>query len=387
MIELNGEGGLRPESLAPTGLGPAQAVPLSSLGPMGLPKDFPSPVSFDPEAVAFWFRLIETLDDPRQKDGLTARQAVRKLSLEHQEALMANLLEALADRRDLVRKSGNPPRYRPQALARSLPAHIREATQRSAPPWERFDLAVLAYSDQPRALEWSALKDAFRALVDSLGWPEAVVREAKLNAERWVGPAGNVTPPSFLAKEDDYAAMRAEIDRLTAENERLKAAMKQRPAEGDLGGKKADLRARADRFERENTALRQEVESLRADLDGFLESAQQPENRRFLEGSGHGPLPASLSEAEVNRLRKLVTGTKAASEIQLALVRALGELYATPTAFTRLTSNAFKEHDFDTLWRVRVMHYRIVYGLKDGVPQVLELEARGKVYGSVVKKL
>ncbi len=385
-IYLSGKEPLQVEPFLPASFAPSIAAPVGKFAPAGLPQAFPSPTSPDAEAVSFWFRLLEALDDPRQKDGLTARQLARKLNLEHQESAIAGLLQMLADRRDLVRKASQPPRYRPQALARSLPVYLREEAHRSGAAWEQFDLAALAFADQPRALEWSALKEAFFSLIESLpAWPESVLREAKLNAERWVGPAANVTPPSFLAKEDDYAALRAEIDRLNAENARLKTLQRQQP--DDQTGRKGELQRRLDVLERENGTLRQEVSSLRSDLEGFMESAQQPENHKFLEGSGRGPLPASLPASEIARMRKLILATKASPDVQLAMVRALGELHAAPTAFQRLTSMAFKEHRFDSVWRVRVLNYRIVYGLRGALPEVLEIEVRGKVYAEAVKKL
>jgi hypothetical protein len=137
----------------------------------------------------------------------------------------------------------------------------------------------------------------------------------------------------------------------------------------------------------ENEELRTRLTELENWLEQARSDGEDPELTAFLNGDGRGVLPETVSAVEVDRLRDLVARTRAPRPVALALAAGLSAVYKAPTEHQRLTTLSFKDHPFDSLWRMRVASYRIVYGLKGRTPHVVTIASRADVYGETVHAL
>ncbi|MFP5503826.1 MAG: hypothetical protein ACLGIN_15150, partial [Candidatus Sericytochromatia bacterium] len=283
-----------------------------------------------------WFEWMARL---QSQDGLTARQVAAAMELDR--SVCDNLLEWLVERGEVLTRKGSPVRYRAQPFAKVLPIAIREMKDRKSQTWVDFDYAVMAYREDPRQLQWSQLKEAYLALIDSFtAWPEHVALEAKSGANKWVAIAADVLPPSHLVADDEWSLLKAENAQLRSALAGLKAELEQ--AQGRAADH--DARRRLKHVEAENARLAERVQVLEDELDDYRAAARGEDWQGFLAGEGRGELPASLSDGEVERLRSLVLHTWAAPEIQVKLAAKLLEILEAPTRFTRLTSKAFEHH-------------------------------------------
>jgi hypothetical protein len=359
----------------------------------------PIPVGGTEEAAQAWFQLMALLSDSREPNGLTLKQVASREGVDKREAwYLGDMLNRLAEAGDL-RRTGNPPRFSPQPYHKSLPRYLawlrREGKGLQRPEWDAFELAILEYEDDPRQAQWSRLKACLVALTDVLpGWPEQVRAEVRAGVERWAGPAANVRPPSHVAIDDEWARLRLEVERLREENERLKNQVAEQGAK--TLAERTRLKQRVEDLERANAAMTREMAELREQLDGLEEdlgaverSVDRPELRDFLDGKGRGVLPVYVLDDEVERLRKLVLGTRATRDRQLVLAERLGDIYRTPERFQRLTSTAFQQavHPYDTLRRLAVYKYRIGYGLLKKVPHIIDIGPRENFYARFLDKL
>lgn len=363
----------------------AFAHDLPPLGPWLLEGAL-APVEAPELRVKAYFAVCEALAG--EAKGLTARQLARRAGLPDDQApLLAKALEALVVSGDLSRSQGSPPRFEAIPYWRALTNHLRVRPSAGGVARELLEQCGVDYLEQPNALRWRQLTEAFEALVSSMpGWPEALQHEARHDSPRWLAALLGIRPPSHLSTaEDPLLGLQRECDQL---RESLKAsraevaewqalASPKAPAEG---GRKAELRHRMSELEAENANLLAKVAKLEGLLAAFEEELEDPAHQQFLTGLGRGELPDWVDEAELKRLRELVGDTKAERPIQLAIARRLGEIYRRPTRFTRLSSQAFIKHSFDSVWRARAGGYRIVYGLRGERPEVVTIDLRSEVY-------
>ncbi|HEY9721933.1 MAG TPA: hypothetical protein V6D47_07950 [Oscillatoriaceae cyanobacterium] len=331
----------------------------------------PEPLANAPLAAQCWFDLMTVLAE--FEGGATAKQLARRIGHERFAASLSRVLERLTQRGELVRTTKGAVRYQPKPPVKVLAPLLRQFPNR-LPSAERdaFELAVLAYEEEPGAQEWQAMGLALRRLVSCLpGWPAAIAEDVDANPVEWLRLVAAVNPPAYRVEEEDprLTALNAQVKRLAAEN--------------------AALQARLDQATDEITALQARIAQLEA------EDAETPEwwgdarsaLEEFLDGRGRGALPEGLAEVDVARWRELVLATKANRKDLLAIAAGLGQLYDAPTGHQRLTTLSFKDHPFDSLWRMRVGHYRIVYGLTQNAPHPIVIGTRGEVYELTVHAL
>ncbi|MEB3223333.1 MAG: cell division protein ZapB [Candidatus Sericytochromatia bacterium] len=333
-------------------------------------------------------------------EGVTARQVARGLGAEAHAVGFEALLEHLVTAGDVVRAGRQ--RYRAQPLDKRLAWHLRQAlgAKPAGGAWEAFDHAVATHLVEGKQYTWHALREAFAALVESLpGWPPEVVEEARLRAERWLPRIAEVSPPAHLREDDELLLLREESRALREEVARLRAALEapREPAGGPPdGGKKAELKRRADELTERNAELEAQVRELAEDvaaLEAELDAVTPPDDAAlaaaFLAGTGPGPFPESLAASERAAIRRMVLDTRARPDLQQAMVAKLGAVFRQPQAYTRLTSKAFTEasHPFDTLHRARVASYRLGYGVSHNVPTVLHIGPRENFYGTFLVRL
>lgn len=366
---------------------PSAETPLPPLGPWVL-EGAMAPVEAPEDRVQAYFVVCAAL--AAEPKGLTARQLARRAGLPDDQApRMAKALEALVVSGDVKRSQGSPPRFEALPLWRSLSNHLRVRPAAGGVAREALEQAAVDYLEEPKALRWRLLTEAFEALVAGMpGWPEALRHEARHDAPRWLAALLGIRPPSHLGDaEDPLLGLQQECDRLrqdlTASRklvDELEAALLQAQSGASEGGRKAELRARVGELEAENAGLHAKVAKLEGLLAAFEEELEDPAHQQFLSGLGRGELPDWVEEGELQRLRGLVADTKAERPIQLALARRLGEIYRRPTRFTRLSSQAFAKHAFDSVWRARAGGYRIVYGLRGDRPEVVVVDRRSEVY-------
>lgn len=384
-----------PPPVAPSAASDLQAPLRATLLPVRI-----RPIGGPLTGVSLWFELMKATATGKGGEGLTARQLARALAEENLASAFESILDAMATSGDVLRRGSRTPRYASRPLDKALVTHLRAA--REAGPggaeWEAFELAVMAYEDDPRQWAWTRLREAFGELVASFpAWPTEVIREAQANADRWLSRLAEVAPPPHLAEGDEIAAVRAENRTLQAEVEALRERLKARPAPvvGE-GGKKAELRQRVEALELENAsylerlqALAAEVEELEAELGDTAEPGNVAVLDAFLAGAGHAPLPASVTPDEAARLRAMILDTRATRDVQRALVAKLAAIHLAPHRFQRLTSRSFTEtpHPFETLHRARVGGYRIGYGLARKAPKVIALGTRENFYGGFLARL
>lgn len=351
-----------------------------------------APVEAPEDRVRAYFLVVEALR--AEPKGLTARQLARRLGLEAQQDQVARALEGLVVSGDLQRSPGSPPRFEALPAWRALCNHLRARPAAGGVAREALEQAAVDYLESSKALEWRRLTEAFEALVAVMpGWPEALRHEARHDAPRWLAALLGIRPPSHLAAaEDPLLALQQEC-------ESLRSALAEARAEARVweelakakgqpeGGRKAELRGQVEELEAQKATLEARVAKLETWLKAFEEELDDPAHQQFLSGLGRGELPDWLPEAELQRLRSLVEGTRAERPIQLALVRRLGEIFQRPTRFTRLTSQAFAQHAFDSVWRARAGGFRIVYGLRGARPEVVIIERRSEVYAEASELL
>lgn len=351
----------------------------------------PDPLSEDEDSVHSWFRWMEVLHDPREPDGLTVKQVAARIGVPTHEQEVEAILRVLANRDDLIVKRSGKTRYVARSPERAIGQRIRTHLARQAPVFERFDLAVLEYQVDGRALQWSRLKEAFLALVKSrTGWPADVLAAVERDPERWLLAAAEIVPPSHVPVEDELTQLRAANARLVRElaewrQPRTENEGTTRSAEG---GKKAQLREQLERLEREVRELRERVTGLEEELEDYRQHDPRVEGpETLLDGTGRGGWPAGLKRETVAHVRELIVETRADRRIQLAMVRKLGEIFTQPRRFTRLTSQGFQQQRYDSVWRARVEGYRIVYGLTGEQVTILEIKKRAEVYDDVQSRL
>jgi mRNA-degrading endonuclease RelE of RelBE toxin-antitoxin system len=323
-----------------------------------------------------WFKLLSPLEE--QPGGVTAKQLARRLGLEGHQHRLADVLERLADRGEVQRTNKGAVRYQTKPLSKVLAHLMRQFPKRlPAIEHEAFELAVLTYQDAQDAESWGALVGTLVALVKAVPcWPEQVSRQVEADPALWLRLLAGVEPPSYKLDETDQLVteLRAEIERLKAENLTLAAGMNERQAQLDqAAAEQEDLRAR--------------VEELEAWWDDFATTIESPSLADLLDGNGRGALPDHLPDEEVARIRGLLLDTKADRSAMLAIAAALGTIYSNPTGHQRLTTLSFKEHPFDSLWRCRAGKFRIVYGLLRNQVHPIIIATRGEVYELTVHAL
>lgn len=343
----------------------------------------PDPLSGSVSGVWCWFHLMKVL--AAQSEGYTAKQLARRLGLDHRLPRLAWLLERLAERGELRKTNKGAVRYQSKPLNKVL-CHLLRQFHRRLPEAERdaFDLAVLAYQETATHEGWQEVVEALVVLLKVIpGWPEAIAETAAADPGDWLRLLAGLEPPSYLLKEADplVDTLRAEIDRLMAENGALKQQL--------------EVTLKVTGEQQEEIHLLEEaqrhLEARLEELEAWLESSGTiPESEaleEFLAGRGRGVLPGDLLDEEVSHVRELVLATKANRKAMLAIAAALGDVYRNPTAQQRLTTLSFKEHPYDSLWRARVGNYRIVYGLTHNQVRPIVIGTRGEVYELAVHAL
>lgn len=331
----------------------------------------PEPLGNTPIAARCWFDLMSVLGE--FEGGATAKQVARRIGHENYLRSLVRLLDGLAARGDIRRSTKGAIRYHVKPASKVLPHLLRQFPGR-LPLKERetFELAVLTYQDSPGAQEWRSAIAALMALIAAIpGWPAEIISEVKADPIEWLRLIAGIEPPAYQVEEADPL-----VARLTADLERLRA-------------ENAELRSRLQEATDEITDLTTRLEL--AEADAIDESALWGDSRatleEFIAGHGRGILPSSLSDGDLSRLRALITATKANRKDMLAIAAGLGEVYRNPTGHQRLTTLSFKDHPFDSLWRARVGHYRIVYGLLQNTPHPVAIATRGEVYEQAVHAL
>jgi hypothetical protein len=355
------------------------------------------PLDRDSVYVTLFFDMMRATTG---SEGVTARQVARGLGVEAHTAGFEALLEHLVAAGDVLRAGRQ--RYRAQPLDKRLAWHLAQAwaSKPAGAAWEAFDHAVATHLVEGKQYTWHGLREAFAALVASLpGWPAEVVEEARLRAERWLPRVADVAPPAHLREDDELLLLRDENRVLREEVARLRAAL-EAPREAYAGppdgGKKAELKRRADTLAERNAELEAQVRELAEDvtaLEAELDAITPPDDvalaAAFLAGTGPGPFPETLAASEREAIRRMVLDTRARPDLQQAMVAKLGAVFRRPQAYTRLTSKAFTEasHPFDTLHRARVASYRLGYGVSRNVPTIIHIGPRENFYGTFLVRL
>ena len=346
----------------------------------------------NPASVEAWFTWMKVLQDSREPEGLTARQVAARLGTPALEDEVEAVLVYLASMGDLLVKRTSRQRFRPRPHERAIGHRIKvQANQGGVRRFEAFGLAVLEYQVDPRALQWSRLKDALQGLLQGrAGWPDDVLAAVKREPEKWLLAAAEIVPPTHVTPEDEMTRLRAENHRLRQEIDDFKSLRPPTETAGRSteGGKKAELRDRAQRLEAEVILLRNRVAGLEEELEDYRQHdpvREAPET--LIEGTGRGGWPDMLESSEVDRVRDLILSTRADRRLQVAFVRKVGEIFGNPRRFTRLTSQGFQQQRYDSLWRARVEGYRIVYGLSGDRVSVIEIKKRSEVYDDVQARL
>lgn len=359
-----------------------------------------APLSTDLVYVHAWFLLMRLTSPEQNPQGLTARQVARHPETQAFRGAEAAFLEHLVTVGDVVRRSGQAPRYVSLPVYKRLSWYVEQALSLSleTEPWGQFRCALQAHQSEGKQYTWNALREAFAALVASFpGWPDDVQTEARLHAERWLPRVAGVSPPVHLREEDELMRLREENALLHALLEQAQPApapvLPERSAEG---GKKAELKRRLEELEAERTSLLDsvqeltwELDALEAELEAFARPDEMASAEAFLKGTGSGLLPHNVLPAELQRLRDLVAATRAPWALQRAMAAKLGTIYRTPLSFVRLTSQAFAgvAHPFDSLHRARVGGYRMGYGVARRVPTILHIGPRENFYATFLTRL
>lgn len=348
------------------------AVPYEAMVARAIMTTRPEPLSANQAAVVAWFGIQSLI--ARHPEGLTAKQLARRLGHEQAMAYLSKLLETLAERGELRRITKGATRYVVKAPTKVLPHVIRQLPERlPAGPRDAFDMAVLTYQDAPSERTWTELVQAMVGLIAAIpGWPADLPAAVAAAPAEWLVAIAGIEPPSYVVVAEDplTTQLKAENARLLAEVERLTARV-------------AELESIA--------AENEELEARLIELESRL-AAQTPidedaEAIAFLDGTGRGALPDDVPASEVARLRDLILRTRAPRPVALAIAAALGAIYSSPTGHQRLTTLSFKEHPFDSLWRMRVASYRVVYGLTGRTPYIVTIASRADVYSETVHAL
>lgn len=336
----------------------------------------PEPLSDSKSAVWSWFKLMAVLES--QAEGYSAKQLARRLGLEHRLPSLSWLLDRLADRGDLRRSAKGTSRFHAKPMRKVLAPLMRQFPQR-LPEVERdaFELAVLAYQESPSADGWRQVTEALAALLKAIPeWPDTIAEAAGSDPGEWLRLLAGLEPPAYILEDADplVDGLKAEIERLVAENDALNRRLSETLASAD-----------------ERLVRIEHLEERLSELEAWCESPspalETDTLTDFLAGRGRGELPEDLPDTEVGRVRALVQATRANRKAMLAIAATLGDVYRNPTAHQRLTTLSFKDHPFDSLWRARVGNYRIVYGLLHNRVQPIVIGSRGEVYEQAVHVL